>query len=98
MTKSPLDHAESLSLYERQSTFISDVIHQNPDSLKVLNDEDWEMFLKYFFPDWVDEENFARYYEKLEQEDPNFMVHANELLKKFLKLNDLDKTELLLSE
>jgi len=98
MPKSSLDHAELLSLYERQCTFVSDVIYQQPDSLKVFDDAEETTFKKYFLPDWLDEENFARYYEDLEQEDPDLMNRANELLKKFLELNDLDKAELLLPE
>jgi len=96
MAKIPLNHAEQLSLYERQSTFVSDVIYQNPDSLRVFDDAEEATFKKYFLPDWVDEENFARYYEDLEQGDPDLMNRANELLKKFLEQNDLDKSDLLL--
>jgi hypothetical protein len=98
MSNTPLDHAELLSLYEQQTTFISDVIYQHPDSLKIFDDEEREIFVKYFSPDWVNEIDFVRYYEKLEQEDPTFIVRANELLQKFLQQNDLDAPELLLPQ
>jgi len=98
MPNTQLTHEGLLSLYERQTTFISDVVHQKSGCLDIFDDEERQVFEKYFLPDWSLKGDFMHYHERLEQENPELITQANELLKKFLKENDLDASELLLPQ
>lgn len=93
MQNNPLNHEKSLSQYEQQVSFVRTVLNHNSNLLSIFNDEERSAFEKYFLPDWIDEGNFVRYYEKWEKEDPEIIRVGNGLLEKFVTENQLTGAE-----
>lgn len=88
-SQNKLSHEESLTLYERQTSYVRTVVNHSPQLLSVLDGEEYTVFVKYFLPDLAKVGNFVHYYEQWEQNDPEMISMANSLLQKFLKKNNL---------